>query len=159
MAPIPSWNNNQHVFPILKADRGAFSFNPEAPQRMETGVKAGNQLTLVAGYQTRYNQRVVMSGSMRMCSNDDMLANRDPTKGSTIESSPNYILCTEMVEWNLQERGVIKVENVRHNKVGDAQGGANPENYKRMVDIEYFVDIYEKKNGEWVPFVAKDIQF
>lgn len=96
---------------------------------------------------------------MRMCSNDDILANRDPTKGSTIESSPNYVLCTEMVEWNLQERGVIKVENVRHNKVGDAQGGANPENYKRMVDIEYFIDIYEKKNGEWVPFVANDIQF
>jgi hypothetical protein len=36
-----------------------------------------------------------------MCSNEAMLANRDPTKGATIESSPNYILCTEMVEWNL----------------------------------------------------------
>lgn len=35
----------------------------------------------------------------------------------------------------------------------------NPENYKRMVDIEYLVDIHEKKNGEWVPFVADDVQF
>jgi len=94
-----------------------------------------------------------------MCGNEAILANRDPTKGDTIDSSSNFKLCTEMVEWNLQERGVLRVDNVRHNKVGDKSGGANPENYKRMVDIEYFVDIHEKKNGKWVPFVAQDVQF
>jgi hypothetical protein len=36
-----------------------------------------------------------------MCGNEAMLANRDPNKDFSIESSPNYILCTEMVEWNL----------------------------------------------------------
>jgi len=66
-----------------------------------------------------------------MCSNEAMLANRDPAKGATIESSPNYVLCTEMVEWNLYERGVLRVDNVRHNKVGDEWDGSNPENYKR----------------------------
>ena len=94
-----------------------------------------------------------------MCGNDAMIANADPTKGSILESSPNFVFCTELVEWNLQERGVIRVDNVRHNKVGDEQNGANPENYKRLVDIEYFIDVYEKKNAEWVPFVADDIQF
>jgi oligosaccharyltransferase complex subunit beta len=64
-----------------------------------------------------------------------------------------------MTEWNFHERGVLKVENVRHNKVGDQWDGNNPENYKRQVDIEYFVDIYQKNNGEWVPFVADDVQF
>ena len=49
--------------------------------------------------------------------------------------------------------------NVRHNKVGEEWTGVNPENYKRQVDIEYFVDIYTKRDGEWVPFVADDVQF
>lgn len=87
------------------------------------------------------------------------MGNRDPKKGSTIQSSPNYILCTEMAEWNLGERGVIRVDNVRHNKVGDKWDGHNPENYKRQVDIEYFIDIHQKKAGQWVPFVADDVQF
>ena len=42
----------------------------------------------------------------------------------------------------MQERGVLRVDNVRHNKVGDKWDGANPENYKRQVDIEYFIDVY-----------------
>ena len=64
-----------------------------------------------------------------------------------------------MVEWNLQERGVLLATNVRHKKVGDEHTGANPENYKRQVEIEYFIDIYEKKGGEWVPHVSNDVQF
>ena len=53
---------------------------------------------------------------------------------------------------------MIKVEKVRHNKAGE-DWTANPENYKREVDIEYWIDIYEKKRGNWIPYVAKDIQF
>jgi len=88
-----------------------------------------------------------------------MLANRDPELG-TIQSSPNFVLCTEMVEWNLQERGVLRANNVRHNKVGDKPDALNnPENYKRQVDIEYYIDLYTKQNGEWVPYVADDVQF
>lgn len=123
--------NNQHVFPILRGDSGSYSFNPDAAERHETGLVSGEHLTLVSGYQTRYNQRVVLSGSLQMCSNQAMLANRDPKVG-TIQSSPNFVLCTEMVEWNLQERGVLRVDNVRHNKVGDKPDALNnPENYKR----------------------------
>lgn len=119
---------------------------------------SGQQLSLVAGYQTRYNQRVVLAGSLQMCSNQAMLANRD--LNGTMKSSPNFILCTEMVEWNLQERGVLKVENVRHNKVGDKpDSNNNPENYKRQVDVEYYIDVYQKKEGKWVPYVADDVQF
>jgi oligosaccharyltransferase complex subunit beta len=115
-------------------------------------------MTLVAGYQTQYNLRISLSGSLKMCSNAAMMNTRDPDQGNTIQSSSNYQLCTELVEWNLQERGVLKVEKVRHKKVGD-EWAANPENYKRQVDIEYFIDIYEKKNGEWIAYNAQDIQF
>ena len=155
---LDSEKNNQHVFPILRADQGAFSYNPSGPERKETGIISGNQLTLVAGYQTRYNQRVVISGSTKMCGNDAMMMNRESSSDS-IKSSPNYILCTEMVEWNLMERGVLRMSNIKHNKVGDKWDGKYPENYKRQVDIEYFADFEIKQNGKWVPFVADDIQF
>jgi len=158
-AVLDTPKNNKHVFPILRAAQGSYSYNAGAPERKQIGMVSGKQLTLVAGYQTLYNQRVVLSGSMKMCSNAAMMATRDPKQGNTIQSSPNFVLCSEMVEWNLQERGVIRVDNVRHNKVGDKWDGVNPENYKRQVDIEYFVDVYLKQNGQWVPYVASDLQF
>lgn len=96
---------------------------------------------------------------MKMCGNAAMMATRDPAEGNTIKSSPNYVLCSEMVEWNLQERGVLRVDNIRHNKIGDKWDGANPENYKRQVEVEYFIDIFQKKDGQWIPYVASDIQF
>jgi len=157
-AVLDTMENNQHIFPILRGDVGSFSkHSEEGPS--EVGIVSGNQLSVVAGYQTQYNLRVVFSGSMKMCGNAAMMATRDPLQGNTIQSSSNYVLCTEMVEWNLQERGVVRATNVRHNKVGDDRNGANPENYKREVDIEYFIDIHEKKNGEWIPWVADDVQF
>ena len=138
---------------------GVHSRHPSKTGQEQVGMSSGNELAMVTGYQTRYNQRVIMSGSTKMCSNAAMMATRDPVHGNTIGTSPNYVLCTEMAEWNLQERGVLKVDNVRHNKVGEQWNGANPENYKRQVDIEYFIDIYAKKNGAWVPDQSDDVQF
>jgi len=66
---LDSNKNNQHVFPILRGDEGSYSFNRGASDRHETGLVSGQHLTLVSGYQTRYNQRVVLSGSLQMCSN------------------------------------------------------------------------------------------
>lgn len=114
---------------------------------------------MVSAYQTRYNQRVVISGSTKMCGNDAMLANRDPSQDGSIKTSPNYVLCTEMVEWNLMERGVLRMDNIKHYKAGNEWDGNYPENYKRMVDIEYFADFQIKENGKWIPFVSDDIQF
>jgi len=33
--------NNQHVFPILRADEASYSFNPDADERKETGIVSG----------------------------------------------------------------------------------------------------------------------
>jgi len=100
-----------------------------------------------------------VSGSTKICSNEAILTNRDPSKDFSLESSPNFVLCAEMVEWNLQERGVLRVDNVRHYKKDEqwVPGTPNPENYKRLVDIEYYIDIFERKDGQWVPYVASDI--
>jgi len=34
--------NNQHVFPILRADKGSYSFNPNGPVRTKTALYSGN---------------------------------------------------------------------------------------------------------------------
>jgi hypothetical protein len=39
---LDSETNNQHVFPILRADQGAYSYNPTAPERKETGIVSGS---------------------------------------------------------------------------------------------------------------------
>ena len=64
-------SSNQYVFPILRAESTSFSFNEE---KNEVAKVSGDAITLVSGYQTRNNQRVSISGSLSMCSNDNMHA-------------------------------------------------------------------------------------
>jgi oligosaccharyltransferase complex subunit beta len=63
--------NNQFVFPILRAEPTTFSFNEEKNSG-DISKTSGEALTLVSGYQTRNNQRVSISGSLSMCSNDNI---------------------------------------------------------------------------------------
>lgn len=49
-AVLDTPKNNQHVFPILRAAPGSYSYNPSAPERSQIGLVSGKQLTLVAGY-------------------------------------------------------------------------------------------------------------
>lgn len=68
---------------------------------------SGEQLTLVAGYQTRYNSRATLAGSMDMCS-DAVMA----------ESPDNLQFCKQLINWAFQETGVLRASNLRHNKSG-----------------------------------------
>ena len=61
---------NQYVFPILRVEPSTFSFNPD---KNEVSKASGESLSVVAGYQTRTNQRVLISGSVSICSNNNML--------------------------------------------------------------------------------------
>jgi hypothetical protein len=63
--------NNQYLFPILRAEPTTFSYNQEKNSG-EYSKNSGEALTLVSGYQTRNNQRVSISGSLSMCSNDNI---------------------------------------------------------------------------------------
>jgi hypothetical protein len=62
--------SNKFVFPILRAEQSTFSFNQD---KNEISKVSGEALTLVSGYQTRKNQRVAVSGSLGLCSNNNML--------------------------------------------------------------------------------------
>ena len=49
---------------------------------------SGEQLILVAGYQTRYNNRATVAGSLDMCS-DKVMA----------ESEENRQFCRQLINW------------------------------------------------------------
>lgn len=59
-------SENEHVFPILLGESTTYAMNP-SPGRKSNNSKtfkvAGADITLMAGYQSRYNQRAVLSGS------------------------------------------------------------------------------------------------
>eukprot|EP00347_Sterkiella_histriomuscorum_P002855 403366536 len=145
---------NTFAFPILRAEPSTFSFNSE---QNEVSKKSGEQLTLVAGYQTRKNQRVAVSGSLGLCSNNHMLLSLG--NNGSLQSSANYVFCKELYQWTFQQRGVLQISNLRHNKKGEAWTGVNPENYRILDELEFNVDIQQKlPDGSLVPFVGKDIQ-
>lgn len=73
--------------------------------------------------------------------------------------SDNRRFCEEMIDWTMQESGVLRVSNIRHQKKGtENSDGVNPENYFIEDRIEYFVTIDQKTNGQWVPYSADDLQ-
>lgn len=113
-------------------------------------LHTGEQLSLVAGYQSLNNHRAAFTGSMAMCS-DEYFA--------WFTSKDNRKFCQEMIDWTLQESGVLRVSEIRHQKEGTVnQDGKNPENYFIEDRIEYFARIEQKTKGQWAPFNANDMQ-
>ena len=68
--------SNQFVFPILRAEQTTVSVaDATESEPIKVSQTSGEQLTLVAGYQTRYNNRAAIAGSIQMCSDQLMTQN------------------------------------------------------------------------------------
>ena len=113
---------NKFVFPVLRAEKTSFSVNRKDINQVSS--YSGEQLTLVAAYQTRQNSRVAFSGSLKMCSNDFILKSAQATNGT--HQSENLNFCNKLAEWTFKETGVVRVSNMRHNKKGETWNGENP---------------------------------
>ena len=103
--------SNSYVFPILRADENAYSINTKTGEFYSYGEK----IKLVNGYQARNNRRVVISGSSSLCS-DRFYFLSDPVHNNPL-GSPNATFCQDMLNWNFQRTGVLKYENIRHERV------------------------------------------
>jgi oligosaccharyltransferase complex subunit beta len=103
--------HNQYVFPILKADENAYSINFKTGKVYSNGEK----IKLVNAYQGRNNRRVVMAGSTEMCSN--RFYHMSSNDGTNPLASPNAVFCQDILNWNFQRSGVLKFENIRHQRV------------------------------------------
>jgi hypothetical protein len=60
----------------------------------------------------------------------------------------------------------LRTTNLRHNKKGDQRcigevyekcEYANPENYKIEDHVEFYIDVEQKMNGKWHPFVSEEL--
>ena len=106
---------------------------------------SGEQLVLVSGFQTRYNNRATVSGSLKMCSDQFLALSED-----------NLRFCEQLLNWNFQRSGVLRTSNLRHNKKGEAcqhkdpnSCPVNPENYKIEDHVEFYIDIEQLVEGVW----------
>ena len=74
--------------------------------------------------------------------------------------------CKQLANWVFQESGVLRASNLRHNKKGEAcsqdklslEECPNPENYKIEDHVEFYIELEQKTDGEWRPYIADDIQ-
>jgi oligosaccharyltransferase complex subunit beta len=103
--------HNQYVFPVLKADENAYSVNTKTGRFYANGEK----IKLVSAYQGRNNRRVVVSGSTALCSNKFYFLSSG--EGVKPTASPNANFCQDILNWNFQRSGVLKFENIRHQRV------------------------------------------
>ena len=98
---------------------------------------------------------------MSICSDDLMLLTVDHDD-KTIGSSANYRFCKELLNWVFQESGVLRASNLRHNKSGekceDGKKCPNPENYQLEDNVEFYIKLEQKTEGQWAPFIANDVQ-
>lgn len=143
--------HNSYLFSILKADDNTYSVD----SNKNVFYNVGERVKLVAGYQGRNNKRVVVSGSLSMCSNKFyFLSNNDATTNPL--NSPNAKFCQEFTNWNLEKTGVLKYDNVRHS----LKNGVMMETYKIKEELEFFIDIYEYDyiSDTWKPYLTDDLQ-
>jgi len=142
--------HNQYLFTILKADDNAYSVNTKSGQFYSFGDK----IKLVTAYQARNNRRVLISGSTTICSNK--FYHLSAVDGHP-KTSPNHEFCNEIIGWNFQRTGVLRFENVRHQR---KENQVTLGTYRIKDELEYMIDIYEydNKTGSWKPYLTDDLQ-
>jgi oligosaccharyltransferase complex subunit beta len=142
---------NKYVFPILSGDKNSYSVSKNTGEVYSNG----EHLKLVTGYQTRNNKRVVVLGSMDVCS-DKFYYLSMTEDNKSMEESPNYKFCQDLLNWNFQRTGVLKFENVKHNN----NKGESLETYRIKDYLEYYIDIleYDYTTDSWKSYEADDIQ-
>lgn len=91
-----------------------------------------------------------------MCSNRQIVKTMETAQPM---SSPNYVFCKEVIEWNFGESGIIKADKVMHKKVGE-NTEINGNEYGIKTKIEYHINLHEwdKRTGEWIAFNDADPQ-
>ncbi len=70
-------------------------------------------------------------------------------------NSANEKLALELTKWTFHQQGVLRVQSVNHNKVGETHARRE---YTIKDDIEYSIAIEEFASGKWREFDADDLQ-
>jgi len=81
----------------------------------------GKNTLLVTALQARNNARVVFVGSLEFFSNDffESSVQKASKESKKFDKSGNEELCLSLSRWVFKERGVLRVVNVNHHKIGE----------------------------------------
>lgn len=104
-------SGNNYLFNIMKADENSYSKSIKGNEYFNNGEK----IKFVNGYQGRNNRRIVISGSINLCSNK--FYHLSSVDNSGPNNSPNANFCQDLLNWNFQRTGVLRYENIRHQRV------------------------------------------
>ncbi len=143
--------------------------NPSSASTAGSAENSGSSLLLVAAIQARNNARVLVSGSV------DMFSNAFFSK-----QSDNAAFCDRISKWAFGDSGVLRFRDIEHFKSDgtppdvilhekerpdlpeslypDPEITRNSLVYRIKDEIIYTMIVEELKDGEWVPFIADDMQ-
>ncbi len=113
---------------------------------------------MISALQARNNARVLFTGSLDFFSNDFFESSVQKSIGSNnkrFDRSGNEELSTSLTQWVFKEKGVLRVNGVKHHKVGLTQP---PNAYTIKENIIYSINIQEVVNGKWQPYQGTDVQ-
>jgi len=114
---------NPYSKPILVAGPAAYSWDNSVVNK--DPLVTGRDVVLVNSLQAINNSRVIMTGSLKMFTNEFI---ESPVKvnDKTYEKSGNLDFITNISKWTFQEKKVLKVVSSKHHKVGETE---RPEYY------------------------------
>ena len=115
----------------------------------------GKNTVLVAGLQARNNARVVFSGSLDFFSDSFSSSPVNSATGKAAPQSGNGALVKSLTQWVFKEKGVLRLSNVTHHKLGEKSA---PAAYTVTEDVVYSVVIEELKDGVWTGYTGDDVQ-
>ncbi|KAL7716866.1 Dolichyl-diphosphooligosaccharide--protein glycosyltransferase 48 kDa subunit [Entamoeba marina] len=116
-----------------------------------------NNITLVGSVQARNNARVIVSGSLLMFADNVFETTINHPNANQVQVD-NKLFVESIVSWVMQKKGVLEMRNFKWEKV-DGTPDVESDNQLVINDtIKVIVDIFELKNGEYVPYNADDVQ-
>ncbi|CDZ97114.1 Oligosaccharyltransferase, beta subunit [Phaffia rhodozyma] len=160
------------LVPILHGSKSSYSAEPRVPEGPDDSVYppeflAGSKAQLVSGFQTLDNSRVVFAGSIDLFSDKFwdtpvQLPTQDVKKAhvpADCASTGNRAFVKDVTQWAFQEKGVLRVVNATHHRVGETE---ERELYRIKDDLSYSITLQSHdpngKKSSWLPAQVKDLQ-
>jgi len=148
--------DNPLVLEVLTASSTAYSYYPDA-KISEYPHAVGKSTLLIAALQARNNARVVFSGSIDFFSDQYFQQSVQSSRAGSKQhaKSGNQDLAMALADWVFKQRGVLRVSEVKHHKLGES---SPPAAYTIEDNVFYSIKIEELVKGQWQSFRASDVQ-
>merc|ERR1719309_159830 len=148
--------DNPLVLEVLTASSTAYSYYPDA-KISEYPHAVGKSTLLIAALQARNSARVVFSGSIDFFSDQYFQQSVQSSRAGSKQhaKSGNQDLAMALADWVFKQRGVLRVSEVKHHKLGES---SPPAAYTIEDNVFYSIKIEELVKGQWQSFRASDVQ-